>query len=129
MFGQSDFENTGLISITDARSVLLTSKKTNLTPFQANILVGYANCDQYGRLKYSEFAPRCQALIGELFSIKSLTEKATIISQTAFKVSEEVDDVGLSKLDLFKELKKFDRNCNGFLDIDEYITCLNKGKA
>lgn len=33
LFAENDYENTGLITINDARYVLLNSKKTILTPF------------------------------------------------------------------------------------------------
>lgn len=50
-FGKFD-EGNGKISINEARAVLLSSKKTTLTPFQTNILIGYSNCDNYGKLNY-----------------------------------------------------------------------------
>ena len=35
----------------------------------------------------------------------------------------------MSKLDLFKLFKRFDRNNNGFLEINEYMECLGSGEA
>mmetsp|Transcript_46975 Transcript_46975/g.34389 ORF Transcript_46975/g.34389 Transcript_46975/m.34389 type:complete len:212 (+) Transcript_46975:923-1558(+) len=122
-------EGNGLITINEARAVLLSSKKTNLTPFQANVLIGYSNCDEYGRLNYKEFAVRCQELIGRMFCVKALQEKAYLIAHNVFQPDEKLSKVGVTKLDLFKQFKKFDRNNNGFLEIEEYIECLTKGEA
>jgi len=64
-----------------------------------------------------------------LFSIKNLQEKAQLISQGLYQADEKIYKVGITKLDLFKQFKKFDRNNNGFLEIEEYIECLTKGEA
>lgn len=36
-----------------------------------------------------------------------------------------IEPVTLSELELFKLFKKYDKNLNGFLEIPEYMTCMN----
>ena len=62
-------------------------------------------------------------MLEELFSLKSLVDKSTIIREGKVKM-DDVEDVALTKLELFKLFKKYDRNMNGALDTQEYIECL-----
>jgi hypothetical protein len=50
---------------------------------------------------YKEFANKCEPIIEEFFSIKSLIEKAEIIKQGIVK-EEEVKEFELSNIELFK---------------------------
>jgi len=79
MFGQKDQWNTGKISIIDIQQCLLISKKVNLTPFQIQMLIGLSQPDKDGLVDYKDFASKCKDYINELFSIKALSEKATLI--------------------------------------------------
>jgi len=56
----------------DIRGILLTSKILYLTPFQANMIIGYAQPDQFGQVNIKEFSFKCKELIGEMFTIKAL---------------------------------------------------------
>lgn len=86
----------------EIKSVLLESKKINLTPFQAYILIGLSNPNEKGFVNYQEFAPKCKTLINDLFSMKAMSEKAALIAQGAFKQAENLDEVNMTKLELFK---------------------------
>ena len=81
---------------------MLHSKKTNLTPFQVHTLIGMSCPEANGQLNYREFAFKCKELINELFSMKSLSDKATLLQTGAFKPTENIEEINLSKLDLFK---------------------------
>jgi hypothetical protein len=41
-------------------------------------------------------------MINELFTVKSLAEKATLVQTGTYKPPANVEDISLSKLDLFK---------------------------
>jgi hypothetical protein len=97
-----DKEKKGLITLMDAREVLLKSKKTNLTPFQVHILIGLSNPDNKGMIILKDFAFKCKEMINELFSMKSLNEKAMLLSSGTFMPPENLEEINLSKLDLFK---------------------------
>jgi hypothetical protein len=53
-------------------------------------------------VKYKEFAVKCKDMINELFTVKSLSDKATLMQTGAFKPPENLDEINLSGLDLFK---------------------------
>lgn len=101
-FSRLDHNQSGKISILDIQRVLLDSKKVNLTPFQIQIIIGQSNPDENGLVNYKEFSFKCKEYITELFSMKSLAEKASLIQQGAFKPAENLEEINLSKLDLFK---------------------------
>lgn len=61
------------------KDVLLKSKKVNLTPFQIHMLIGLSDPDVHGMVSYKEFSFKCRDMINELFSMKSLSEKASLI--------------------------------------------------
>ncbi|CDW82161.1 radial spoke protein 7 [Stylonychia lemnae] len=121
VFSRYDPEQTGQINILQIQEALLKSKKVNLTPFQIHSLIGLSCPDAHGMVVYKEFAPKCRDMINELFTVKSLSDKSTLMQTGAFKPQENLDEINLSGLDLFK---KYDRNQNGFLEIHEYIQCL-----
>ena len=78
-----------------------------LTPIQVHILIGLSNPDERGMVNYKEFSFKCKDMIDELFSMKSLSEKASLIQQGAFKEAVELAQINISKLDLFKVTKRF----------------------
>lgn len=78
-FAVHDQKKVGSISITSAKKVLFGSKFTTLTPMQVFTIIGMAKPDPQGFLNYVEFAKTCRLAIDELFSMKSLTEKAAMI--------------------------------------------------
>lgn len=123
-FAIYDTAKKGTISITDAKKALFSSKHTSLTPFQVFTLIGMSNPDGNGHINYVEFAKKCKSLIDELFSMKSITEKSVLIENKIYTEKPNLDQIDISTLDLFKLFKKYDRNQNGFLEINEYIACL-----
>ena len=74
-------------------------------------------------------------MINELYSMKSISEKASLIQSGVYKIPENLDEINLTGLELFNVIfsfktvqifKKYDRNSNGFLEIYEYIACLKE---
>lgn len=82
--------------------------------------------DASGQVNYVEFAKKCKEMIDEIFSMKSITEKAVMIENKVYVEKPTLHEIDISTLDLFKLFKKFDRNQNGFLEINEYIECLKE---
>lgn len=80
--------------------------------------------DEKGHVNYVEFAKKCKEMIDELFSMKSLTEKAALIENKNYVAPKNLEEIDLTTLELFELFKKYDRNQNGFLEISEYIQCL-----
>ncbi len=102
MFKQVDAKQTGKISIMQAQDVLLCSKKINLTPFQIQILIGLSKPDKNGNISYKDFSFKCRDMIDDLFSMKALSEKASMIQKGTFEASSSLEEVQLTKLDMFK---------------------------
>ena len=123
-FSKFDVDSSGLITITEVKKALFNSKHTNLTPFQVYTLIGTSSPDAMGRVNYREFAARCKGLIDELFSMKSISDKAELIASKQYSAPEGMDELKLTHLELFELFKRYDRNMNGFLEIHEYIQCL-----
>jgi Ca2+-binding EF-hand superfamily protein len=123
-FSRYDTAQVGTITITEVKKALFNSKQSNLTPFQVYTLIGMSKPDAEGRVNYREFAGECKTLIEELFSMKSMSEKAELIQSHIYRAPENLDAIELTSLELFELFKKFDRNQNGFLEIHEYIQCL-----
>jgi len=80
----------------------LKSKKTSLTPFQIHSLMGISQPDKDGLILYKEFAVRARDMINELFTVKTLSEKATLMQTGVFKAPENLDEINVTSLDLFK---------------------------
>jgi hypothetical protein len=57
--------------------------------------------DATGCVNYKNFSYKAKFIMEELFSLKSLIDKSTIIREGKVKY-EDADDVSLSKLELFK---------------------------
>ena len=53
-------------------------------------------------VNYKEFAPKCKDMIHELFTVKSLADKASLMQQGSFKEPENIEEINLSGLELFK---------------------------
>jgi len=62
-------------------------------------------------------------MIDELFSLDTLNSVAHLIGQGVIK-RESVSPCAISNLELFKTFKKYDKNLNGVLEINEYIDCM-----
>jgi Ca2+-binding EF-hand superfamily protein len=127
-FAAFDKNQTGLITITEIKKALFNSKYTSLTPFQVFTLIGMSNPDEKGFVKYEEFAGKCKVMIEELFTMKTITEKANLIETKQYKPPANLDQIELTNFELFELFKKYDRNENGFLEIHEYIQCLKDSK-
>jgi hypothetical protein len=65
-------------------------------------LIGLSEPDENGMVKYKEFALKCRDMINELFTVKSLSDKSTLIQTGAFKPPDNLEEINLSGLDLFK---------------------------
>lgn len=128
-FATYDVSKKGTISITDVKKALFNSKYTSLTPMQVFTLIGMSQPDSNGQVNYVDFAKKCKELIDELFSMKSITEKAVMIENHQYVVKPNLDEINISTLELFQLFKKFDRNQNGFLEINEYIECLKESSV
>jgi Ca2+-binding EF-hand superfamily protein len=61
--------------------------------------------------------------------MKSITEKAVMIENKVYVEKSNLHEIEISTLDLFKIFKKYDRNQNGFLEINEYIECLKESQV
>jgi Ca2+-binding EF-hand superfamily protein len=127
-FAAFDKNQTGVITITEIKKALFNSKYTSLTPFQVFILIGMSNPDEKGHVKYEEFAGKCKVMIEELFTMKTITEKANLIETKQYKPHANLDQIEVTNFELFEFFKKYDRNENGFLEIHEYIQCLKDSK-
>lgn len=123
-FAVYDTAKKGTISITDVKKALFNSKHTSLTPFQVFTLIGMSHPDQDGQVNYVEFAKSSKQMIDELFSMKSITEKAVMIENHQYVSKPNLEEINITSLELFQLFKKYDRNQNGFLEINEYIECL-----
>ena len=77
-------------------------------------------------VNYKEFSFAAKELIDELFSTKALQEKAQLLSSGTYKAPDDLDEISLTPLELFKIFKKYDRDLNGFLEVEEYIQCLRE---
>ena len=77
---------------------------------QVFTLIGLSKPDPHGFLNYKEFAKTCRQAIDELFSMKSLTEKAALLESKHFKAPANIEDIQLETLELFDLFKKYDRN-------------------
>ncbi len=100
-FASFDIGKKGTISITDAKKALFNSKYTSLTPFQVFTLIGMSNPDTNGQVNYVEFAKKCKEMIDELFSMKSITEKAVMIENHQYVSRPNLDEINISTLELF----------------------------
>lgn len=58
-----DKEKTGLVRLQSLQRVLFEDKKLVLTPFQINVLLGYAKPNSAGLVEYAVFAKKCHHLI------------------------------------------------------------------
>lgn len=53
-------------------------------------------------VNYKEFAPKCKDMINELFTVRSLADKAALMQQGNFRPPENIEEINLSGLELFK---------------------------
>jgi hypothetical protein len=56
-------------------------------------------------VNYKEFSFKCKDMINELFTVKSLSDKATLVQTGVFKPPENLDEMQMSGLDLFKVIQ------------------------
>lgn len=89
-------------------------------------IIGMSSPDALGRVNYREFAGKCQGLIDDLFSMKSVSAKAELVESKQFETADNLGDIEFTNLELHELFKNYDRNQNGFLEIHEYIECLKK---
>ena len=80
----------------------MKSKKTSLTPFQIHSLMGLSAPDKDGMVNYKEFAVKAKDMINELFTVKTMSEKATLIQTGSFKPADNLEEINISSLELFK---------------------------
>jgi len=82
--------------------------------------------DQKQMVNFKQFAIAASTLIEEFFSTKAICEKVQLIQNGVFKPRDDIAYIPLTPLELFKIFKKFDRDYNGFLELEEYIECLRE---
>lgn len=85
--------------------------------------MGMTNPDKNGKINYKAFSFKVKSMVDELFNLDQLDKIANMISNGIIK-QEQIEEVEMTKLDLFKMFKKYDKNLNGVLEISEYIDCL-----
>jgi len=100
-FSTYDTHKVGKISITQVKKALFNSKYTSLTPFQVFSLIGMSHPDAEGYVNYVEFAKICKELIDELFSMKSITEKAVMIENKQYIPPLNLEELDVTALELF----------------------------
>jgi Ca2+-binding EF-hand superfamily protein len=124
-----DKEDTGLISIHDCMGGLQNCKQLNLTPFQLHILMGISDCDGDGMVPYKQFCDAGAKYIQENFQFQQQLRKKELYDLKTTKISKKHKvSENLDELELFRIFKKYDRNMNGTLEINEYMQCLAESK-
>lgn len=118
-----DKNSNNKIHITQMREVLKESKFIALSPFQIHVLLGQAEIDEDRFLNYQKFSFKVREMIDNIFSVEALSKSADLIKQETVKM-DDIERSYISNLDLFQIFKKYDRNKNGYLDLDEYMQCL-----
>jgi Ca2+-binding EF-hand superfamily protein len=120
---QYDAKSNGKIHITQMREILRNSKFVALSPFQIHMLLGQAVLDEKRFVNYQNFVIRVKEMIESVFTVEAINDTAEmILSKTVDK--EDIEHTYISNLDLFKIFKVYDKNQNGYLELDEYIECL-----
>ena len=87
------------------------------------MLLGQSNLDSKGLVNYKNFALKAKIMIEELFNLGKMTKIARMISQGIIS-EDKIEHSTLTNMDLFTMFKKYDKNLNGVLEIDEYIECM-----
>ena len=72
---------------------MFNSKCTNLTPLQVFTLIGLSKPDIHGQVIYRDFAIQCKHLIGELFSMKVMSEKAELIESKQYEQPANLEEI------------------------------------
>ncbi len=63
-------------------------------------------------------------MIEEVFTLDQLDLTAELIDKNVISY-DKVNGAEITNLELFKLFKKYDKNLNGVLEINEYIDCLH----
>jgi hypothetical protein len=64
--------------------------------------MGLSNPNEKGMINYKVFSFKCRDMIKELFSVKILADKATLIQSGNFKAPENLEEINITPLELFK---------------------------
>lgn len=118
-----DIKHKGKIHINQMNDVLRNSKFIVLSPFQIHMVLGQAELDELRFVNYSNFVIKVKEMIDSVYSLDAISDLADMIASQKVK-PEEVEQTYISNLDLFKLFKQYDLNMNGYLELDEYIECL-----
>lgn len=118
-----DSDKRGKIHINEMNEILRNSKFIVLSPFQIHMVLGQAELDEERMVNYQNFVIKVKEAIDSIYSLDALSDLADMISSEKVK-PDEVEQTYISNLDLFKLFKQYDLNMNGFLELDEYIECL-----
>jgi Ca2+-binding EF-hand superfamily protein len=118
-----DAKSNGKIHITQMREILRNSKFVALSPFQIHMLLGQAVLDDKRFVNYQNFVIRVKEMIESVFTVEAINDTAEMILSKAVD-KEDIEHTYISNLDLFKIFKVYDKNQNGYLELDEYIECL-----
>ena len=87
------------------------------------MLLGQAVLDEKRFVNYQNFVIRVKEMIESVFTVEALNDTAEMILSKAVD-KEDIEHTYISNLDLFKIFKVYDKNQNGYLELDEYIECL-----
>ena len=105
--------------------ILRDHKSLCLTPYQLALLSGLSGADKNGFVDYTKFASNIVGWITEMFSIDAIRRKAQLIQLGHFKVAQ----VNMPKYNdnaLFAIFRTMDIDHNGFLEWNEYQSCLER---
>jgi len=111
------------VTLAQLRTVLCGSKQMVLTPFQAAILMGYSNPDKDANVDFTAFAKICKSQIYAMFKIEAQRRKAQLVAVGQFS-SEDVKMPVYKAGDIFAAFRAIDVDRNGFLEWNEYQSCL-----
>lgn len=114
------------IEISLAKDCLMRCKWLSLTPWMVQTILGIAEPDMNGEMKFREYCPICVEYIETNYEFDDLVVKQQLlldgkVGPTTHKAVEIFDAI-----EMFRTFKKFDRNQNGTLDFGEYMTCLDE---
>ena len=120
-------ETKPCLTIQELRDVLYRCKYLVLTPLQINILIGYSNANADGIVDINAFNPVFCEVAMRMFTIEPQRRKAQMLQLGLFS-DDNVTMPKFEDLELFKVFRDFDEDSKGFLEPNEFYTCLESFK-
>ena len=114
------------IEISLAKDCLMRCKWLALTPFQVQTILGLAEPDMNGEMKFREYCPICVDYIETNYEFDDLVVKQQILLDGKVESTTHEACDTFDAIEMFRTFKKFDRNQNGTLDFGEYMQCLDE---